>query len=429
MTIKVSAAKEDSDWRPGLPAHQALKIILGSLGAGFAAIPIFGFQAETWNAWASIIAFGAATAGASIFVGGLVGFLFGIPRRLQQQEDPKPDQRQAEQSGEATAKAAVYGANTNLEQISDWLTKILVGVGLTNLSGIAGLLSTAGIVAKPGFGGFPSSDAFAIINVIYFSVGGFLLGYLATRLYLGQALTAAERTYSLQRQLSKLEQQSQADALVLQLASAQLSGPDKDKPPLEELDAAIQNASRETKAQIFFRAQVQRVSNWKEEATKQRLERAVPIFRALAASDTRDVFHTNYAELGFALKDQPKPDWSGAERALSRAIAIRNKVGESDTSYEMNRAICRIMQDEAFAQSVPSNDETRERIVADLKVAAEGKKTSVWGKNEAVVKKWLNLNNLDFGDVGWSRATALSAKRTARVRQTHSKSAIAPRHR
>jgi len=31
-----------------------------------------------------------------------------------------------------------YSGNTNLEQISDWLTKILVGVGLTQLREIPG---------------------------------------------------------------------------------------------------------------------------------------------------------------------------------------------------------------------------------------------------------------------------------------------------
>jgi hypothetical protein len=50
---------------------------------------------------------------ASLLVGGLAGFLFGVPRWRA--------------SGElgATAERGRFLPNTNLEQVSDWLTKIL----------------------------------------------------------------------------------------------------------------------------------------------------------------------------------------------------------------------------------------------------------------------------------------------------------------
>src|ERR1700730_13401118 len=50
---------------------------------------------------------------ACMALGWAVGFLFGVPR-----------------VGSTPASTRI---NTNLEQISDWLTKILVGVGLTQL--------------------------------------------------------------------------------------------------------------------------------------------------------------------------------------------------------------------------------------------------------------------------------------------------------
>ena len=55
------------------------------------------------------------------------------------------------------------------------------------------------------------------------------------------------------------------------------------------------------------------------------MERTIPIFRALITSDTEKRYHANFAQLGFALKDQRKPAWSEAEEALSRAIAIRSE--------------------------------------------------------------------------------------------------------
>jgi hypothetical protein len=60
---------------------------------------------------------GVAIAIASAATGYLLGFLFGISRSLQGGD-----------SSESNSQS--FPGNTNLEQISDWLTKILVGVGL-----------------------------------------------------------------------------------------------------------------------------------------------------------------------------------------------------------------------------------------------------------------------------------------------------------
>jgi len=66
---------------------------------------------------------------ASISVGSLLGFLFGMPRAMV-----------APSTSEETDAAApmTYRPSTNLEQVSDWLTKILIGVGLVELRQIGG---------------------------------------------------------------------------------------------------------------------------------------------------------------------------------------------------------------------------------------------------------------------------------------------------
>ena len=64
------------DW---VRAHQALLILAGCLAAGLISIAVSALRAEAPASWASVVAFGLATSGASIFVGGLIGFLFGIP--------------------------------------------------------------------------------------------------------------------------------------------------------------------------------------------------------------------------------------------------------------------------------------------------------------------------------------------------------------
>jgi hypothetical protein len=388
--IQVTANR---DW---MRAHQAFLVLAGCLATGLLAIAISALKAEVPASWASVVAFGLATSGASIFVGGLIGFLFGIPRRLQQQEEARPAHA-AEDANAAASQAAIYGANTNLEQISDWLTKILVGVGLINIAGLQTLLPEVSKAVAPGFGGQLWSGTFGVVIIVYFFVGGFLIGYLTTRLYLGQALTAAERTFSLQKQLSRLEEQSQVDALALQLATTQLSGVDADKPTQQALDNAVRGASGEMKAQIFYRAQLQRLRNWRDDTTKPKMERTIPVFKALAASDSQDSYHKNYGELGYALKDQRTPDWAEAEEALTRAIALRGDNSESSYyAYEMNRAYCRIMRDDSYRKGTPSSDEVKAKIVEDLKVGMKDEATKAWAFKMRDLTKWVALNKLDF---------------------------------
>lgn len=249
-------------------------------------------------------------------------------------------------------------------------------------------------------GGQTWSGAFAVVIIVYFFVGGFLIGYLATRLYLGQALTAAERTYSLEKQLSKLQQQTGADALALQLATAQLTGAEADEPSQPDLDAAVTGASGEMRAQIFYRAQLQRLRNWRDDATKPKMERTIAVFRALIASDLKDNYHANHGELGFALKDQRTPDWSAAESELSRAITIRGESADPlHRPYEANRALCLVMLDEFYRDTKPSSDEAKLRIVEDLKRAIQDDATKTWVKTTLTLKKWLALNKLDLNSL------------------------------
>ena len=88
--------------------------------------------------------------------------------------------------------------NTNLEEISDWLTKILVGVGLTQLSAIPRALREIGQAAAPTLGNFPNSEMFALGILVYFAVCGFFISFLWTRLtlprlYVDADLASAEK--------------------------------------------------------------------------------------------------------------------------------------------------------------------------------------------------------------------------------------------
>ena len=122
---------------------------------------------------------------ASLLSGALFGFLFGIPR-LNRNYDPREDYGQ-------TTK---YMPNTNLEDVSDWLTKIIIGVTLTQLTKIPGYLQSMAdyIVANSNCNTLdcPFAGPVIISLFIYFFIAGFVSGYYYTRLFLPNLFSVME---------------------------------------------------------------------------------------------------------------------------------------------------------------------------------------------------------------------------------------------
>ena len=126
--------------------------------AGFLAIAVGApGRLGTANLWAM----------ACISAGALIGFLFGVPR-----------------ANPAAAKGA-YLHNTNVEAVSDWLTKILVGVGLVNLQSIGAWVGRMAAGLGPALNTTPE---FATGLIVYFFVIGIIEGYILTRMFLPKQL-------------------------------------------------------------------------------------------------------------------------------------------------------------------------------------------------------------------------------------------------
>ncbi len=105
---------------------------------------------------------------AAMTVGFLLGFLFGIPRTMAgSAEMPSHDDGYRN-------RATDYVDNTNLEQISDWLTKILVGVGLTQVNSIYIRMKGISAFAEQQLGYAPGSRAAGLAVMIFFFICGFL---------------------------------------------------------------------------------------------------------------------------------------------------------------------------------------------------------------------------------------------------------------
>jgi hypothetical protein len=339
--------------------------------------------------------------GAFLLIGVLLGFLFGIPRSLQT-EGPQPEPKQT--AGATDAKDAQrlrvqYRANTNLEQISDWLTKILVGVGLTQIGNLPDFFVHAGNYFGAALGRNEAATRVAIVIILFFSVCGFLFGYLWTRLFLGGELARADInavSETLARFEEAQEEQTQIDAKAINLAHQYLTDADVNKISLDELKDAIEKASSPVKVQLFYQAQKLRADSWERQDTKPRMERTIPIFQALSKSDRERRFHANFGQLGFALKDKRQPDYAAAEAALTTAIDMRGPADENGVEiYEFNRAICRIKQDKEYNENKPSTPERRKLIMDDIKVA----RASYLDPNDnRDIKKWLSLNRAKRGE-------------------------------
>lgn len=129
---------------------------------------------------------GFGTSMTSGATGSLVGFLFGVPvRGTSGPRDPD--------------SGVPYRGNTSLEQISDWLVKILVGVGLVQLTTLGPVLGEIFHEIGEALGGGSQAVLLAATMVIVSAIWGFLFAYLATRTSLPQLLSASEATEEVEK--------------------------------------------------------------------------------------------------------------------------------------------------------------------------------------------------------------------------------------
>jgi hypothetical protein len=370
-------------------------IVLGTLW-----IVGYAWQCSVWPQFINILGVSCMLSGAFLISGALLGFLFGFPHtRPQVPSGPIPTPGQ--EKPKETAGAGSHETNTNLDQISDWLTKILVGVGLTQITSLPAVLKRYALYAAPGLGGFGNSGIFAIGLFIYYSIVGFLSGFLLTRLYIAGAMVKADdaavalRVTNVENKIREEAQQKKADDEALSLVQLQLNASrGAPLPSQEDLNAKIKAASPAARSQVYFLAREARSQN--RETNKAKMERTIPIFLALIASEAKEKrYHNNHGQLGFALKDQDPPDCKEAVEELSTAIEIRDSQHEPGAlDYEFVRAFCRIkLEKEAVESGQPPKEETRNKILADLQKATRDDTLQKRVQEDATIKQWLENNH------------------------------------
>jgi len=311
-------------------------------GLGVLITLIYVSQVGGGKRW-SVFGTAIAIAGAAAVVGGVVGFLFGIPLTSKQRA--------------AGANNSQYEPNTNLEQVSDWLTKIIVGVGLVQLGRALPALTKLARSLNDPLGGQPYGGAFGLGLTIFYALLGFLFLYLWSRTDLQRELQ--QLTGVVETEVGKVESAiSKAYLLVNRQLSALKSG---QPPTQDELNQAVSAAPESARLQIFDQAEHVRSVNMR--TNKDLMALTIPVFHALIAADTDNKYHRTHGSLGWALKDKIPPDWREAKAELTRAITIRNSLNIAGWRlYEANRAVCNI---NIFNDPRPG-DPTQAELIASI---------------------------------------------------------------
>ncbi len=155
--------------------------------------------------------------GAFYIGGSAIGFVFAIPKSAQGRKVAAiPRSKTSDETKTYTGE--LYNDNTNLEEISDWLTKIIVGISLTQFNH---LLDMTDISAKRIAGalkscseGCPTNDfyVFSYAVIVFYFISGLIIGYMWARIDFPKILTQNKKDLEiiqeLEHQNSTLKEQN-----------------------------------------------------------------------------------------------------------------------------------------------------------------------------------------------------------------------------
>lgn len=170
---------------------------------GVVGLAMFGLASENP---AKVFALGILVGSAAALIGALLGFLFGLPRGATG-DDRKPNVATSKDTphvkgaesdiSDAEGTHIRRGAyvNNNLLEISDWLTKIIVGAGLVSLKDLVAWVGSVGQLIGDG-AGFNGALArvFGCSVVTFFFAWGFLYVYIQTRTIISFVFASMERS-------------------------------------------------------------------------------------------------------------------------------------------------------------------------------------------------------------------------------------------
>ena len=373
----------------------------------------FGLAAQTGIAFIWALAW--------VTAGFLFGFIFGIPKVIAATTSAiNPATNTPSQNPAPKLKV-----NTNLEDISDWLTKVLVGATLTQIVKIPAAIGAAAQFMSAGE--TTQSVSFNAALLLYYSALGFLSGYILTRLFFARAFALADQGPSLSAEAAAtldsatvaFGQNGSTNAADPYLRKAALAS---DSVPITESltgDQALRLAKGATLTGDIARAlsasrlaiqknpddpQAQLTYAWSLHNSGSGLDAVLPIVEAAARKLTSNSDHAAlasvYASLAYLWLYQPPP--AGYQNALRAIAEFDSKTSAPDASVEINRA-CALGQKYAFLSvqnidganpDATSGDlrETRDAALAAVKKAIALDHTSATRLQQIL---WVSADPLD----------------------------------
>ncbi len=167
--------------------HRVIQKLLVCDAIGLFAVVFNATRLDRWQNGivAKAIGFGTLAVGAFFVLGVLFGYLFGLrPTGAHQSLGGA----QSSNEHPTPTKSSGEHPSTNLEEIADWFTKLILGAGLVSLTSLRGPIGqfakfmAHGVDPPPPKQDLdPGSPAFALAIMLFFSASGILYGYLWTR--------------------------------------------------------------------------------------------------------------------------------------------------------------------------------------------------------------------------------------------------------
>ena len=179
----------------------------------------YSFRYRSSGEMPRILGVGLLVAGAALLSGFLLGFIFAIPRVGDRKEKNTAVQPKGGQASGAGERSGSVPFNANLVEISDWLTKIIVGVGLVELHSIPARLGKLSYDLAPSLqptsgAGAPSfaeplafGQAVGLAILIFYFVLGFLRGYVWTMIFFQDDLEQKLKDLAAQKEKERLKKE------------------------------------------------------------------------------------------------------------------------------------------------------------------------------------------------------------------------------
>jgi len=141
----------------------------------------------------AFLLFGAAAA-----VGAVLGFLFGLPRSRYAEQTTSNDATEPSGASDTngnvtnTPRSAHYLTNSNLIKVSDWLTTIIIGIGLVNLAKIGPAVGDLSTTLEEPLGGAAYAGIVGVSAIVIALLASVILCYLWTTVRVRELLEDSE---------------------------------------------------------------------------------------------------------------------------------------------------------------------------------------------------------------------------------------------